>query len=160
MHAYICYRFYNYKQQKGQLLVIYIAKLCHLAATCEWTEAQLAENICNKFMMGLQNECLLQQLLSQDHKKALEELLELADTFEAAEHESLKHANDDHSKKESDTGTVAATGNNHDPVNPSSLLIASELLRLGSNPSASLQAMCQLLRPTLKKHSPFLLCYM
>ena len=110
MHAYICYRFYNYKQQKGQLLVIYIAKLCHLAATCEWTEAQLAENICNKFMMGLQNECLLQQLLSQDHKKALEELLELARTFEAAEHESLKRADNDHGKKESDAGTVAATG--------------------------------------------------
>ena len=107
-----CYRFYNYKQQEGQLLVNYIAELCRLAATFEWTElteAQLAENICEKFVMGLHNECLFQKLLSQDHK-TLEELLELAHTFEAAEHESLKRADNDHGKKESDAGTVAATG--------------------------------------------------
>ena len=60
--------------------------------------------------MGLRNECLLQQLLSQDHKKALEELLKLARTFEAVEHESLKRADNDHGKKESNAGTMAATG--------------------------------------------------
>ena len=47
------YRFYNYKQQEGQLLVNYIAELRHLAATCDWTEAQLADNIHDKFVMGL-----------------------------------------------------------------------------------------------------------
>ena len=82
------------------MLVKYIAERCRLAATCEWTESQLAENIRNKFVMGLRNECLLQQLLSQDHKKALEELLELACTFEAAEHESLMRADNGHGKKE------------------------------------------------------------
>ena len=35
--------------------------------------------------MGLKNECLLQQLLTKDHKKPLEELFQLASTFEAAE---------------------------------------------------------------------------
>jgi len=104
------YRFYNYKQQEGQSLVNYIAELRRLAAICEWTEVQLAENICDKFVMGLRNERLLQQLLSQDHKKELKELLELARTFEAAKHESLKRANNDHGKKESDAGTVTAMG--------------------------------------------------
>ena len=65
-------RFYNYNQQEGQS---YIAELRYLAATCDWTEVQLADNIHETFVMGLQNECLLQQLLSQDHKKPLEELL-------------------------------------------------------------------------------------
>ena len=37
------YRFYNYKQLAGQS---YIAKLCHLAATCDWTQqSQLEDNI-------------------------------------------------------------------------------------------------------------------
>jgi len=60
--------------------------------------------------MGLRNECLLQQLLSQDCKKALEELLKLARTFEVVEHGSLKFCDNDHGKKESDAGTLAATG--------------------------------------------------
>ena len=42
--------------------------------------------------MGLYNKRLLQQLLSQDHKKPLEDLYQHALTFEAAEQESLKSA--------------------------------------------------------------------
>ena len=51
-----------------------------------------AENLQDKFVMGIHNEWLLQQLLIQDHKKALEELFELARTFEVAERESLRRA--------------------------------------------------------------------
>jgi len=40
--------------------------------------------------MGLYNEHLLQQLLTQDHKKYLEDLFQQALTFEAAEQELLK----------------------------------------------------------------------
>ena len=99
------YRFYSYKQLEGQSLVNYIAELRRLAATCEWTQAQLDDNIHDKFVMGLRNERLLQQLLSQDHTKPLAELLDLAHTFEAAERESLQRAD----KNEVDTGTVAET---------------------------------------------------
>ena len=42
--------------------------------------------------MGLYNERLLQQLLSQDHKKSLEDLFQHTLTFEAAEQELLKRA--------------------------------------------------------------------
>jgi len=58
-------------------------------------------------MMGQRNERLLQKLLSQDHKKPLEELLELASTFKPAERKSFKR--DDSDKKETDPNTVAAT---------------------------------------------------
>ena len=98
------YRFYSYKQLEGQSLSDYIAELCHLAATCDWSAERLEDNIRDKFVMGLRNECLLQQLLTQDHKKPLEELVELARVFEAAEHESLKRVDSD--KKEDN---VAAT---------------------------------------------------
>lgn len=43
-------------------------------------------------MMGLYNEHLLQQLLTHDHKKLLEDLLQHAFTFEAMEQESFKRA--------------------------------------------------------------------
>ena len=75
------YRFYNYKQQEGQSLTDYIAELRRLAATCEWSEEHLGENLCDKFVMGLRNERLLQQLLMQDHRKPLADLLELARTL-------------------------------------------------------------------------------
>lgn len=55
--------------------------------------------------MGLRNERLLQQLLTQDHKKPLTELMELAHTFEAAERESLKCVETNRSE-----ATVAAAG--------------------------------------------------
>ena len=45
--------------------------------------------------MGLRNERLLQQLLTQDHKKPLDDLVELAHIFKAAEHESLTQADSD-----------------------------------------------------------------
>jgi len=60
--------------------------------TCDWNEAQLADNLYDKFVMGFYNEHLLQQLLTQDHKKPLEDLFQQAFTFEAAERESLKCA--------------------------------------------------------------------
>ena len=44
--------------------------------------------------MGLHNEHLLQQLLTQDHKKSLDELFRFAQTVEAAEKESLRRADD------------------------------------------------------------------
>ena len=93
------YRFYTYKQLEGQSLPEYIAELRRLAATCEWSEEHLEGNLWDKFVMGLRNERLLQQLLTQDHTKPLADLLELARTFEAAERETLKQGE----------GTVAAT---------------------------------------------------
>ena len=59
--------------------------------------------------MGIHNERLLQQLLTQDHRKALEELFELARTFEVAEKESLRRA-EDNSAINSSTVTAAVTG--------------------------------------------------
>ena len=103
-----CYRFYRYKQLEGQSLADYIAELRHLAVTCDWTAEQLADNIRDKFVMGLRNERLLQQLLTQDHKKPLEELLELARVFEAAEHESLKRVDAD--KKEDNVAVTKSGG--------------------------------------------------
>ena len=61
----------------------------HLASTCQWKAAALG-NLCDKFVMGLHNERLLQQLLTQDHTKSLNQLFQLAATFEAAENEALK----------------------------------------------------------------------
>ena len=92
------YRFYNYKQSEGQSLTDYIAELRWLAATCEWSEEHLGENLRDKFVMGLRNERLLQQLLTQDHKKPLADLLELAGTFEAAEREIVKQCDADRSE--------------------------------------------------------------
>ena len=86
------YRFYWYKQSKTQSLIDYVAELRKLALTCDWNEAQLADNLRDKFVMGLYNERLLQQLLTHDHKKSLEDLFQHALTFEAAEQESLKRA--------------------------------------------------------------------
>ena len=81
-----------HKQAKTQSLTDYVAELRKLALTCDWNEAQLADNLRDKFVMGLYNEHLLQQLLTHDHKKSLEDLFQHALTFEAAEQESLKHA--------------------------------------------------------------------
>ena len=64
---------------------MYLAELRKLAVTCDWTEEQLAENLRDKFVMELHNKCLLQQLLTQDHKKSLDDLFRLAQTAEAAE---------------------------------------------------------------------------
>ena len=89
------YRFYNYKQRDGQSLADYIAELRRLAVSCEWSEQHLEDNLRDKFVMGLQNERLLQQLLTQDHTKPLAKLMELAHTFEAAEKETFKRV---HSK--------------------------------------------------------------
>ena len=38
------YRFYSYKQQEGQSLSEYIAKLRHLAASCDWSAEQLEDS--------------------------------------------------------------------------------------------------------------------
>ena len=56
------HRFYNYKQQEGQKLSDYLAELRKLAATCDWFEDKLTENLRDKFVMGIHNERLLQQL--------------------------------------------------------------------------------------------------
>ena len=97
------------KQTDGQLLTDYLAELRQLSATCDWIEPQIADNLCDKFVMGLKNERLLQQLLTKDHKKPLEELFQLALTFEAAEKESLKRAN---VGSASNSTTVAAIRHN------------------------------------------------
>ena len=68
------FHFYSYKQAKTQSLTDYVAELHKLALTCDWNEAQLADNLRDKFVMGLYNERLLQQLLTHDHKKPLEDL--------------------------------------------------------------------------------------
>ena len=92
----------------------------------------------DKFVIGLQNESLLQQLLTQDHRKPLAELMELAHKFEAAERESLKcvdinrseitvaaskakfqghskllRSTRQHSGGDQQTAPAAATGNSH-----------------------------------------------
>jgi len=85
-----CYQFYNYRQHEGQSLTDNIAELRHLAASCDWSEEQLEDNIHKKICDGLRNERLLQQLLMQDHKKPLQDLMKLTCVFEAAERESFK----------------------------------------------------------------------
>ena len=49
------FRFYSYKQAKTQSLTNYVAELRKLALTCDWNEAQLADNLRDKFVMGLYN---------------------------------------------------------------------------------------------------------
>ena len=66
-----CYHFNNYKQTDGQSLTDYLAELHRLSATYDWTEPQIADNLRDKFVMSFKNECLLQQLLTKDHKKPL-----------------------------------------------------------------------------------------
>jgi len=84
------YHFYNYKQTDGQSLTDYLAELRHLSATCDCrTAQQLADNLRDRFVMSLKNERLLEQLLTKDHMKPLEELFQLALTFIGAEWESL-----------------------------------------------------------------------
>ena len=102
------HRFYNYKQQEGQKLSDYLAELRKLVATCDWSEDQLSENLQDKFLMGINNERLLQQLLTQYHRKALDDLVEIARTFEVAEKESLRRAEDSSTSNPS-TVSVAAT---------------------------------------------------
>ena len=87
-----CYPFYAYKQHKKQSLSEYLAELRRLASTCQWSEGYLADNLRDKFVMGLRNERILQQLLTQDHTKSLNELFQLATTIEAAEQETVKRS--------------------------------------------------------------------
>ena len=82
------YCFYAYKQSLSE----YLAELCRLVLTCQWSEEYLADNLRDKFVMGLQNERLLQQLLTQDHTKSLDDLFQLAITFEAAERETVQRS--------------------------------------------------------------------
>ena len=96
-----CYHFYAYKQQDNQSLSEYLAELRRLASTCEWSEEHLADNLRDKFVMGLRNERILQQLLTQDHTKSLDELFQLATTIEAAERETVKRSEVDHTTEES-----------------------------------------------------------
>ena len=86
------YRFYAYKQQDKQSLSDYVAELRRLASSCQWSPEYLANNLRDKFVMGLRNERLLQQLLTQDHTKSLDELFQIAATFEAAERETVQRA--------------------------------------------------------------------
>ena len=90
---------------------MYLAEVWKLATTCDWTEAHLTENLQDKFVMGLHNECLLQQLLTQDHKKPLDDLFQLAIILEATEMESFRQAKDS-----SDRNTAASSVT---PVNSS-----------------------------------------
>jgi len=101
------YRFYSYKQQGRQSLTVYLAELRRLASTCQWEEAAMGENLRDKFVMGLRNKCLLQQLLTQDHTKSFDQLFQLATTFEAAENEALKRV-----ESESQTSVAPVTGKN------------------------------------------------
>ena len=102
------YRFYAYKQQDKQSLSDYLAELRRLASSCQWSSDYLADNLRDKFVMGLRNERLLQQLLTQDHTKSLDELFQLAATFEAAERETIQHTESSASGSDS---TVSAFKN-------------------------------------------------
>ena len=73
-------------------MAIYLAELCCSASTCQWSEAALGKNLPDKFAMGLCNECILQQLLTQDHSKSLDDLFQLATTFEATESKALRRS--------------------------------------------------------------------
>ena len=95
------YHFYAYKQQDNQSLSEYLAELRRLVSTCQWSEEHLTDNLHDKFVMGLRNERILQQLLTQDHTKSLDELFQLATTIEAAERETVKRSEVDHTTEES-----------------------------------------------------------
>ena len=47
------YRFYAHKQHDKQSLSDYLAELRRLASTCQWSEGYLADNLHDKFVMGL-----------------------------------------------------------------------------------------------------------
>ena len=105
------YRFYAYKQQDKQLLSDYLAELRHLASSCQWSAEHLAENLIDKFVMGLRNERLLQQLLTQDHTKTLDELFQSAATFEAAEREAIQRVGSLSANADVSDATVSALKN-------------------------------------------------
>ena len=85
---------------------MYLAELWKVANTCDWTNAQLTKNLWDKFVIGLCNEHLLQQLLTEDHKKPLDDLFQLATTVEAAEKKSFRWAED---SSESNTAVSSVT---------------------------------------------------
>ena len=63
--------------------------------------------------MGLKNERILQQLLTQDHTKSLDELFQLATTIEAAERETVKRSEVDRTTEEEPS--VSALRNSRPP---------------------------------------------
>ena len=72
------YHFYNHKLTDGQSLTDYLAELCRLSATCDWTEPQIADNLCDKFVMGLKNERLLQYVaINEGPQKAIREVVSI-----------------------------------------------------------------------------------
>jgi len=85
------------------------------------------------FVMGLRNEHLLQQLLTQDHTKSLDQLFQVATTFEAAENEALKCV-----ECESQTSVAPVTGKNPKSVPRSSpRSVSSSLVQFSSLPKNS-----------------------
>ena len=94
------YHFYAYKQHERQSLSDYLAELRRLALTCQWSEGYLADNLCDKFVMGLRNERILQQLLTQDHTKSLNELFQLTTIIEATKQETVKCSEVDRTAEE------------------------------------------------------------
>ena len=86
------YRFYAYEQQDKESLSDYLAELRRLASKCQWSEGYLTDNLRDKFVMGLRNERLLQQLLTQDHTKSLDDLFQLAVTFEVAKRKTVQRS--------------------------------------------------------------------
>ena len=62
-------------------LTEYLSELRRLSLSCEWPEAYLKENLQDKFVMGIYNKRLLQQLLTQEHTKSLDEMFQLAATM-------------------------------------------------------------------------------
>ena len=110
------YRFYAYKQHERQSLSEYLAELRRLVSpTCQWSEADTwpGDNLRDKFVMGLRNERILQQLLTQDHTKSLDELFQLATTIEAAERETVKRSEVDRTTEEEPS--VSALRNSRPP---------------------------------------------
>ena len=73
----------------------------------------MADNLRDKFVMGLRNERILQQLLTQDHTKSLDELFQLATTIEAAERETVKRSGVDRITEEEPS--VSALRNSRPP---------------------------------------------
>ena len=96
------YRFYAYKQHKRQLLSEYLAEIRRLASTCQWSEGYLADNLRDKFVMGLRNERILQQLYSRriTQNRWMNSSMQLATTIEAAERETVKRSEVDRTTEE------------------------------------------------------------
>ena len=60
------YRFHSAVQQQGQYIADFVRELKKLAGTCEFTNEQLNDNLCDRFICGLRSQHVKQKLLSRN----------------------------------------------------------------------------------------------